>query len=141
MADVNVSLRTWLIAQSGVNALIGSGSSARCYPDVLDQAATLPAILYYTVSSTHDHLLKGLAGLVHDRVRFECYAMTRSGANALAQACISAGLIDLRGLYTSVYISAVELESGLVCYQDPPTDGNDVPRYFTSFDLMVHYKG
>lgn len=140
MADVGTSIRTWLIAQSGVSALIGSGSSARCYPDVLVQGASLPAICYYTVSSMPEHLLQGLAGLYHDRIRFDCYALTRLGSIALAQACIDAGLISLRGTYTSIFITAVELDQGPICQQEPPTDGNQSHRYISSFDLIVHYK-
>ena len=139
-ADVGAAVRTFVIAQSSVNTLIGSGASARMYPDMLPQGSSLPAIAYWRVSTIHDQYLGRLSGMAAARIQFDCFASTRAGANALAEALKDCGLMNMRGVYSGCMIHAVELDSGQRHYIDAPSDGSDEHRYVSSQDFIFHYQ-
>lgn len=136
MADVGAAVRQYLVGRTAVAALIGT----RMFPDALPQNATVPAVTYTKISTTHQHTISRLAGLASCRIQFDCYATTRSVANNIAQTIQQCGIIPLRGLTNGVDIRAVELEDGESTFMEPPTDGGQELRYVTSFDLMVHYQ-
>ena len=76
MADLGTAVKGYLVANAGVLAL----TSTRIYPDVLPQGysvATGGALTYTTISTTHDHLIKGLSGIARSRIEIAAFAGTR----------------------------------------------------------------
>jgi len=139
MADVAVSIRTYLLSKSAVTALVGT----RIYSDIVEQAATLPAIAMSKISTRHEHVLSDLAGIAHCRIQFDCYADAATGgrakANDIAEAIRATGICAIKGSYTSVDIRGVRLEQGQRNEIDYARDDSDDHRYVTSFDLEIDY--
>lgn len=135
MADVGVSLRSYLAQQLSVRDIV----SSRIFPDALPQSVTLPAVTYRKISGLHEHYLEGYAGFATARVTFDCYATTRTVANTIAEN-IASELNGLRGTYTSVDILSVLFDSGPETYEEAPQDGSDEHRYYTTIDFLVNYR-
>lgn len=144
MADVATAVRQYLLGVPAVTALVGSGTSARFYPDEPPQTYKAKthgaAISYDKISTTHDHMINGLAGIARCRIEYTTYAMTRAGANAVAEAIRTSGIVGFTGLTNGVFINAVVLESGVETDDDFPTDGGQEHRYSTIFDLLICYQ-
>ena len=136
MADVASAVRSYLLTKAAVTSLVGT----RIYPDVLPQGCTMPAIVYSKISTVHEHTISHLAGLAACRIEFEAYATTRSAANTIVSTVQQCGVIAFRGLTNGIDIRAVYLEDGQQTYQIPPSDGSQVHRYVTTFDLMISYQ-
>jgi hypothetical protein len=136
MSAIGEAFRTKLLSYSTVSTIVGQ----RMYPDALKVNATLPAIVYYVISTERDHYLGGLLKSAHARVQIDCYSSTRTGASALAKAIRETGIDAYRGATGSYTFCGVEFDSGDEYLQEPPTDGNQEHRYIVSFDCLVHYK-
>ena len=136
MSAIGEALRTKLLSYSAVSTLIGQ----RMYPDALIQNATLPAAVYYVISTNRDHHLSGLGKSAHARVTFECCALTRTTASAISKAIRETGIDSFRGVVDGYTFCGIDFDSGDEYMQEPPTDGNQEHRYLVSFDLLVHYK-
>lgn len=139
MADVAVSIRTYLLSKSAVTALVGT----RIYSDIVEQNATLPAIAMSKISTSHEHDLSNLSGVAHCRMQFDCYADAATGgramANDIAETIRATGIAAIKGTYTSVDIRGVRLDSGQRNEIDYANDNSDDHRYVTSFDLMIDF--
>ncbi len=135
MADLAISIRTYLLTKTAITDLVGQ----RIYTDILPQSATLPAITMSKISTRHEHQLSDFGGLAHTRLQFECFAATRATANSIAEAIRSCGIITQKGTLTSVDIRGVRVEDGQRNYVDYPTDGSDEHRYVTTLDLVFDY--
>ena len=136
MANVGTAIRSKLLEYSGVTAHVGQ----RIYPDVLKQNATMPAIVYKRISTLREHILKpDVTTAAHSRIEIRCYGTSRSNADDLADAVRMSGICAFQGSVGGVYIHATEIDSGDMYGEEAPTDGNQVHRYLTIFDFMVHY--
>lgn len=135
MADLAVSVRTYLLSLTTITDVVGQ----RIYADILPQSATLPAITMEKVSTRHDHQLSDYAGLAHSRIQFACFATTRLIANSVAEAIRSSGIILLKGLYTNVDIRGVRCDDGQRNYVEYALDGSDDHRYVTTIDFIFDY--
>lgn len=89
--SAETSLYTALTADAAVTAIVGSGSAARVYPDVVPQEIDLPAVAYARaeteyVTTVHSSVPAG------EKVTLAvwCMAEKRSDADALADAAIAA---------------------------------------------------
>ncbi len=85
-------------------ALVGS----RVYPSKLPQAVTFPAVMFTRVGGPRDVHLSGASGSGRPRYRFDCWADTHDGAeavfNALRDAMDGLGAVaamDATDLYDS----------------------------------------
>lgn len=135
MADVIVSVRTYLLTKTAITDLIVQ----RFYQKRLPQGATTPAIVTRVLSESYDHALDGLAGMVQTRIGFECYANTSETARSVADAVIWSGIDAIKGVYTNTNIRSVMVEDGRREFEDEDTSGGDYQRHICSFDLMVHW--
>ena len=136
MSAIGEALRTKLLSYASVSALIGQ----RMYPDVLVQKATMPAVIYYVISTQRDHMVSGLGKSAHARITLECFALTRTAASAISRAIRETGIDSFRGVVDGYTFCGIDFDSGDEYMQDPPTDGNQEHRYLVSFDLLVHHK-
>ena len=145
MADPALGVRAYLLAQSSVTAIVGSSTSARFYPEVLPQNATLPAVSYETISDLPDHCIGaewGRCGYSQARIAIDCYAATAAASKNLARtimSVVSGPTARLRGVYGGVNFFDVMIDQGSRTEQDPPNDGSDERRYLTTIELMVSY--
>jgi hypothetical protein len=135
-ADVGKALRTKLLSYPSVSTLIGQ----RMYPDALVQKATMPAVVYYKISTQREHELSNITTLAHSRFQIDCFALTRDAANDISHAIRRSGICAYRGTTAGIFFCGSEVDTGDVYDNQPPTDGNQEHRYITSFDLMVHYQ-
>jgi hypothetical protein len=139
MADIGSAVRGYLAANTGVAALV----SSRIYPDVLPQGYTIRtggALTYTVISTIHDHLINGLAGIVRSRVEFTAFASTRAGANLIAEAVRTSNLQGYTGAMGGVFIESVMISGGIQTLDERPTDGSQEHRYLTVFDYMIAYQ-
>lgn len=108
MADFSDELKTRLKAVGGVTALVGSGTSARIYADVLKENCTMPAILYYESGGESSEYLQGIAGRRRAVYHVLAYGATRAAANELADTIRTKALnTNFRGLFGSTRVDTV----------------------------------
>lgn len=103
------------LAAAGVTALV----STRVYPDARPQEDVLPSVVYQRSDTTFVTTIHGGVSLTRAQMAIGCYAETRSGAEAVADAAhtalLAAGFIPLgrKGDFedqTSNYIVALLYE-------------------------------
>lgn len=135
MASVLTAFRTRLLTYSGISTLLGQ----RIYPDVLKKDATLPAMIIYRISTARDHTISDVTRAAHSRIECRCYGSTRIQADSIADAIRTSGICSYRGTVDGIYFMGIEIDSGEENEHEPPTDGNQVHRYLTVFDFLVHY--
>ena len=104
--SLEAELYARLTADGGVSALVVT----RVYPDVLPQGVTYPAIRYQRISTARLYNLGGKADQADTRFQIDCYATTRIGAIALADA-VRAALDSQTGLWGSIAIRNVTTEN------------------------------
>ena len=139
MADLGTAVRTYLYANAGVLAL----TSTRIYPDVLPQGYSVAsggALTYTVISTVHDHMLNGLAGIARSRIEFAAFAGTRAAANAIAEAVRASGLVGTTGTVGGVFFESVMIADGIQTLDERPTDGSQDHRYITIFDYLIAYQ-
>jgi hypothetical protein len=137
MADIGTTVRTFLAAKTGVAALVAT----RIYPDVLPQGYRTSqggALVYVVIPSSHDHLLNGLAGIARCRIELTAYSATRAGANAIAEAVRTCGLVGHTGAMGTMQILSVMKEGGQ-SMDVLPTDGGQEHRYLMINDYHIAY--
>lgn len=80
---------------AGVTALVGT----RVYPDVRPQDDALPAIVYQRTQTTFVPTIHSSVSLTRAQIAIGCYAETRAGAEAVADAAhtalLAAGFLPL----------------------------------------------
>lgn len=145
MADPALGLRAYLLAQSSITAIIGSGGNARFYPEVLAQGATLPAASYETISDIPDHCIGtdwGRCGFSQARIAIDCYADTAAASKNLARTImgvVSGPTARLRGVYGGVNFLDVMIDQAPRTSQEPPNDGSSDARYLSTVELLISY--
>lgn len=130
------------MSQSAVTSLIGYGDGGRLYPNVLDQDYDItqgPAATYELISGNDQMLLSDRSGFVQTRVQFACYAKQYADAIGLARAIKNSGICTLKGISGGIDFRGVEIDEGIRCYSESPTDGSSEWRYIAEFDLIVSY--
>lgn len=65
-----VGLRALLMADSGISGIVG----AQIYPVILEEGATLPALVYQRISGPRVQSLDGASGLAVLRIAISCYS-------------------------------------------------------------------
>lgn len=129
-------LRTYLLANAGVSALIGT----RMYPNALPQGATLPAVVYYLISSTHVQSLGGITAAGTCRVQLDCYAATRLAADGVSAPIVAAlRLLSVgqQSIGAGTLVCDIEIQ-GPRDDQQEPADGSDEWTYISSLDALLN---
>lgn len=145
------ALRSYLLNNTGtaITSIIGSGTSAKFYPDELPQNCGLPACAYSVITTRNEHHIStggtadwGRCGFATSRVEIECYASTRSGSQSLADTImdyVAGPTARLRGVYGGVNIYDCTVATGPRTYTEPATDGGDDRRYVTVIEFSVSF--
>lgn len=98
---IETSLKTKLLAASGVTAIIGT----RLHPLKLPQSPTLPALTYQRIGGPHTHAMGEASGLAYPIIQLTSWAETYAEAKTLAaavqaaldgQSCGTGGVAELQ---------------------------------------------
>lgn len=142
MASIEKAIRDYLLTKTAVTDLIGTGTSARIQPSIIDQdwrPVQGPFVVYDVISSDEEHTLADRTGFVSSRFQFTVYAQHAITALSTARAIKNCGIAAIKGTYSSVSIRGVEIESGIRTDFEKPDDGLATFRHLATFDMMVHY--
>jgi hypothetical protein len=97
--DVRSALRAFLVADSTITAVVGSGDDARVYPIRLPQGVVQPSVVYTRVSGEGDYHTRGPSGLMRPRVQIDCWAQRVDVATSLAN-LVKARLDGFQGAWS-----------------------------------------
>ncbi len=110
----------------------------RMFPNVIPQAAAIPAITYQQISGPRDHVMAGATGLAQARFQLNCVDRTYAAAKSLFE--LARLILDgYSGLVGTVEISSIEISSEM----DIPAvlPGVDrLSRYGKQMDLIIWYQ-
>lgn len=136
MVDFTEDFESWLRGRAPIADLVGASANARIFPDVLRQAAAMPAIVYQEVGGESVVHLTTQAGLCRAVFHLYCFGSTRSQANELAEV-VKAELIPFKGRMGSHTISEITASQHRDCDVDLAQDGSSAARYWTRriFDI------
>ena len=137
--DISEGVCQFLQTLSSVTAVIGTSPNDRIYPDVLPQGATLPAITYEEPSGQEDYHLTGRSGMAESRVQINCFAATRSAANALGRIVRNTLGDGVNRQCGGIYVRKCHVENDHTIYESP-IDGSDAGRYVRSTDYVISYQ-
>jgi hypothetical protein len=138
MADIKVSLATFLVADPGVNGAI----AGRLYPDSAPQGSARPRIVMQGISLTRPVALAEVQTGARARVTLHCDAVTRNAANDLAvlvRDAVGPGsrkLNGFQGTMGSHWVQKALVEDEREQYTPSP-HGHEVGNYRTSLDLVI----
>lgn len=109
MADVEEAVNAILKAASGVTALVGSGTAARIYPNVVPQDAALPAMAYQRISALRRATHGAPASLARPRIQLTMLSESYSQVKSLA-AAVREALDGYQGTAANVKVGAALVE-------------------------------
>ena len=104
MAEIEETLRTYLLTKAALTALVGT----RIFPDDVSDGAALPAVVYQKISDIKDHTLTGISPLESPMIQFSAYATTKASARAISNQ-IKAALSDYSGTMSGITIQYIKL--------------------------------
>jgi hypothetical protein len=106
--DIEEALTAYLLAQSGLTALI----ARRLYFDSLKLGTDLPAVVCINISDVKLHTLTGQYANERPMYQFSAYGSTRAEARAVANQ-LKTALIDYHGTLSGVVVNKIELQNEL----------------------------
>lgn len=123
VTDIEGAIYYLLAADATVSGLVGT----RIYPNLVPQAASLPAITYQQISGVREHTADGADGIVESRFQINCWASTYTGAKSLSDAVRK----ELDG-----YKGTVGSRNILFCFL---ADEDDMPQIAPETDVLQRY--
>ena len=114
MADLEKSVRTRLLAHSGVSDLVGD--KKRVYYSMLPADPKLPAITLQEITATSIGAMGADANMVRGRIQVDGWAVSRAKAKALGEQ-IRDALQRWRGTASGSTLYFVGMNSGGVSYE------------------------
>ncbi len=142
---IEADLRTWLIADTGVAALIGTRLLSRRPQNVTGSTlGGLPAVVMTRVDTARPGHLTGTTGLPDARFTLECWAINSSGAKTLAETIRlaksggSVPLCSFRGTMGTTAVSRIRIEDQRG--DDlPPFAADEQALFRETLDVMICY--
>jgi hypothetical protein len=130
-------LVTYLKTRTGITALVGATTSARIYPDIAKQKASLPHLVYTVSGGDSFRHLRGDSGIRRTVLQVFAYAATRAGADALAEQ-VRQSLANYRGTWSDTRVHDCRTAAPPLSGYDPAEDASDQAKYWTMvvFDLF-----
>lgn len=134
MADAKAAIYSWFVAQSSLNALVGT----RLYPLLAPATAPLPYITFQRIGEQTEAHLTGLAGLTNAQYQFDVWGKTPAESETVLLAFQQAA--DMyRGLMSTVPIRQLTITTIIDGLEDPSeglTQG--IWRHTILADLWFH---
>lgn len=106
MAEIEEALRTYLLTQSGLTALV----STRVLFDDISGGAALPAVVYQKISDIKDHLLMEQSTLERPMFQFTAYAATKAAARNISNQ-LKTALCDYTGTLSGIFVQYIRLDN------------------------------
>lgn len=106
-----------LVAFLGQQTAISTIVSARIYPEVLPQHATLPAITYNQVSANRVRALSGPAGKARRRISINSWGETYKSAHELADA-VRQTLEPFFGSMANTEVGSIMLDNEIDLFEE-----------------------
>lgn len=106
LKDIRAGLRTFLLADGPVAALVGT----RIYPVKLPQGIVAASLVYNEISGVGDHNMEGASGLVQVRMQVGAWAQSADGAHGLYLA-VKEAIDGYRGMMGDVAVQGVFIDS------------------------------
>ena len=129
MAEIEEVIYSKLSAHAGLATLV----STRVYPDQLPQLPTLPAVTYARISTQVTNTRDNTSGgLERPRFQFDCWALTRIEARAVAGQVRSALLTFKQASNPRVYLPLLQDDRDLL---DAETN-----RYRSLLDVFIWHE-
>jgi hypothetical protein len=129
MRDIRLALRTYLLADPTVSALVGG---ERIHTVRLPQDQVEPSVVYTKISEFGDYNMAGDSGLGHMRMQIDSWAQNADAATNLANAVYDR-LTGARDVMSTINVRGIFLDSGRDDY-----DGV-TKLYRSSRDFMIWY--
>ncbi len=128
-STLHTGVYSMLQAESTLTALV----STRCYPLLLPQEVTYPAVRFQQLTGERPGAMGGDVGLVDSIVMVDCYADDIDAAHTLADA-VRTAMQRKNGTYNGVEIDHVALE-GPIDSHEP-----EIEKYRASFNARIWYR-
>ena len=135
-------LYAYLSTDSGVAALLGSGTASRIYPDIVPGNAALPYMRFRIVSSEHVRHMTAPSDMAMRRVQFDIYGATSLSVEDVFSALRDA-LESFEGDMGTGPNAVTILSCGIETERDDtiaPTDGSPVGKEVRSVDFMIWHR-
>lgn len=110
LKDIRKGLRTFLLADAAVAALVVTGNQVRVYPVKIEQGVTAASIVLNEISGQGDHHMQGASGLVRTRMQIGAWATTADAAHAVFLA-VKEAIDGYRGMMGDVDVQGVFIDS------------------------------
>ena len=140
--SIETALYDRLTGTAAITALVGSGSSARIYPDLAPASTEKPYCTYRTVSTVRSRHFAGIAGSQVDfaRVQVDVWAATALSRRSVADAIRDA----LDGFSGSMGDESLDVRriavDGPSMLTEPPFGDDEVPTYRATLDLEISHR-
>jgi len=130
MKDIRPALRTFLLDDAAVSALVGG---ERIYVVRLPQNKVEPSLVFFMVTEFADYRMNGDSGLIHARMQFDAWAQNADASSELARAVYDrlSGAVDLM---SGIDVCGIFAQTGREDYD------NEAKMFRTSRDFMVWYR-
>lgn len=129
-------LITYWKTQSGITSIVGSGSSARIYPELAREPADKPFVVFSSATGgVSPRNLSGGCPVRFAEVNVWAYGATKAAADALAEA-VRQATENYRGTMGTAFVydaAAGAPDSGV----DLPQDASDAKRYWTRIPFTI----
>lgn len=132
MAEIEEALKTYLLSQTGLTALI----ARRYFYDVAKQGEILPYVVCLCVSDVKEHTHQGQNSLESPNYQFTAYASTRAGARAVAQQ-IKTALCDYVGTMSGTVVQYITLQNELPS-TETSADGT-IKVHTVDLEFQIYY--
>lgn len=138
IADIRPALRAYLLADSGIAALVGD----RIYHIKMPQGVTQPSIVFNRISGQGDHHMQGASGLNRPRIQIDCWAKSSADAAVALANLVKERIDGFKGSVgygsnspqDSVTVQGVFFESERDDYD------SDSEFYRVSHDYLIWYE-
>lgn len=140
--SIETALYDKVTATAAITSLIGSGASARFYPDLAPASPTRPYVTYRTISTTRSRHFGGVSNSQVDfaRVQVDVWAATPGSRRDVADA-IRAAFDGFSGSMgdEALDVRRVEVIGPQMSY-DLPTADDELPLYRATLDLEISHR-
>lgn len=126
---LEADVRTYVLADATVAALVGSRMVARMLP----QSPTLPALVFQRIDTRRQHDLDGADGLPRMRLQVTAWATLPLEAATVAQA-VRTRLDGVKGVMGATTIGAC------LCVGERDIADPDPGRYGVALDFLIQYE-
>lgn len=140
--SLKTGLFSYLSANAGIIALLGTGSACRVYPGLVPEDAALPYIRFRIISSEHVRHMTGPSNMALRRVQFDIFGSGTVSVESVFSA-LRGALESYLGTMGSGGSAVTILSSGIETERDDtvaPTDGSQVGLEYRSVDVNIWHR-